>query len=121
MAGTPAEFAESLRRLIATGSRSLPDQMILPRGLRFGKKEILEAAVASMTMEEVLKDSPVYQWLIEKGERIGMQHTLTQLLTTRFGQLPGCAEERLTSADASSLNRCTINFVSAASLEDCLK
>ena len=59
MAGTPAEFAESLRRLIATGSRSLPDQMILPRGLRFGKNELLEEAVASMTMEEVLKDSPV--------------------------------------------------------------
>ena len=105
MAGTTAEFAESLRRLIATGSRSLPDQMILPQGLRFGKNELLEEAVASMTREEILQDSPVYQWLIEQGERIGMQHTLTQLLTTRFGQLPGWAEERLTTADASSLNR----------------
>ena len=101
MAGTPAEFAESLRRLIAAGSRSLPDQMILPRGLRFGKNELLAEAVASM--------------------RIGMQHTLTQLLTSRFGQLPGWAEARLISADASSLNRCTINFVTAASLEDCLR
>ena len=74
-----------------------------------------------MTREVIPQDSPVYQWLIEQGERMGMQHTLTQLLTTRFGQLPGWAEERLTSADASSLNRCTINFVSAASLEDSLR
>ena len=38
MAVTPAELAEAWRRLVATGDRSLPDQMILLSGLRYGKR-----------------------------------------------------------------------------------
>ena len=137
MAGTPEEFAESLQTLKASGNRSLPDQMMLLRGLRYGKKKMIEEVLAHMTMEELIKESSYSQWLMEegekigikkgekrgikKGEKIGIQHTLTQLLTTRFGQLPRWAEERLTNADASSLDRWTINFVSAASIEDCLR
>ena len=90
---------------------------------------MIEEVLTRMTMEELIKESSYSQWLMEegeklgikKGEKIGIQHTLTQLLTTRFGQLPFWAEERLTNADTSSLNRWTINFVSAASIEDCLK
>ena len=137
MAGTSAEFVESLRTLTASGIRSLPDQMMLLRGLRYGKKKMIEEDLAHMTMEEIIKESSFSQWLmeegeklgvekgekigIEKGEKIWMRHVLAQQLTTRFGPLPPWAEERLNAGDANALNRWTINFVTAASIEDCFR
>jgi hypothetical protein len=124
MSSSPAEFAESYRRLIATGNRSLPDQMMLLRGLRYGKKEMFEEVLANMTMEEILKDSSVYQWLMEEGEKVGaqrtLQHTLSQLLATKFGPLPSWAAERIAIADSPTLNRWTLRVLTATSVEDCL-
>lgn len=84
------------------------------------KIKMIEEVLACMTMEEIIKESSFSQWLMEEGEKLGMQRTLTQLPATRFGPLPSWAEKRLTTADRSSLNRWTTNFVSAASVEDCL-
>jgi hypothetical protein len=128
MAARPAEFTESWRRLVATGNRSLPDQMMLLRGLRYGKKEMLEEVLANMTMEEILKDSSVYQWLMEEGEKAGLekgekaksQRTLTQLLAAKFGPLPSWAIESIAAADAATLDRWTMRILTATSLEDCL-
>ncbi|MFN0100975.1 MAG: hypothetical protein ACKV2U_02675 [Bryobacteraceae bacterium] len=129
MAGTPAEFAESWRRLVSSGDRNLPAQMALLRGLRYGKKEVSEEGSTSMTTEEILEHSSVYQWILEKGEKIGVEkgekigvrHTLMQLLTARFGQLPPWAEERIAAADAATLDRWSIRVLTASSLEDCVR
>jgi len=137
MSGTQAELMEAWRRLLAAGDRSLAAQLTLLGGLRYGKKEMAEEVLTRMTTEEILQDSSVYQWLIAKGEKIGVERgekigvekgeksgirqMLTLQLTTRFGQLPQWAEMRLEAADTEALNRWTVNFVSAVSVEECLR
>ena len=119
MAVTPAELAEAWRKLVATGDRSLPDQMILLSGLRYGKKEILEEVWTDMTMEE-LRESSWPQLVMDEGEKRGAHRLLTHLLTARFGELPQWAKERIAAAETDTLDRWNIRVLTALTLEDCI-
>jgi hypothetical protein len=121
MDGTPGELAQAGRSLVQSGERGLTSQMALLMGLRYGKKELFEERLAHMTTEEIIQDSYFYHWIMEKGEKTGSRHMLTQLLTTRFGDLPIWAVDRLAAADTETLNQWGVRLLSASSLEDCLQ
>ena len=54
----------------------------------------------------------------ERGREEGQRLTLQRLLTRRFGELPGWAEERLESATAEQLEAWTDGILVAKSLDD---
>jgi len=116
-AATPADLATAARRLVVEGNRALALQMALLMGLRYGKKEVFEQRLERMTTEEILEDSYFYHWIIEKGER----KLITRLLTSRFGELPAWAVQRLKDAEDETLTRYGDQLLTATTLEDALR
>ena len=58
---------------------------------------------------------------IEKGETIGIEKTLKELLKVKLGTLSNSLEERLTTTSLEKLNELTLNIFNINSEEDVLK
>ena len=58
---------------------------------------------------------------IEKGETIGIEKNLKELLKVKLGTLSNPLEERLTTTSLEKLNELTLNFFNINSEEDVLK
>ncbi len=91
--------------------------MALLIGLRYCKKEVFEQRLERMTTEEIIEDSYFYHWLTEKIER----KLITRMLTSRFGELPAWAVQRLKDAEDETLTRFGDQPLTATTLEDALR
>ena len=58
---------------------------------------------------------------IEKGETIGIEKTLKELLKVKLGTLSNSLEEQLTTTSLEKLNELTLNIFNINSEEDVLK
>ena len=78
-----------------------------------------------MTTWEILQDSVTYQEIVAEakleGRLEGIQQSMTQMLTLRFGPLPSWVEDKIRKADSQTLDRWTDQYHTATTLDEVLK
>jgi len=141
---TRREEDEAIDRIVLSRNDPLRFQLAMLAELRYrGQRELLKRLLErmdTMTIDEVFKESPLYQRIekaamergLDKGMQQGMEQGMQQgiqqgekrflkrFLTGRFGTLPSWAEDRIESASTDSIERWASTMPHATTLEEAL-